>query len=136
MSKITPVVTTNAPLPISSYSQALIVSSPMPLLFTSGQIAIDPATGTLVEGGILKETLQVLRNIESILNAANTTWQSVIRVEIFLINLDEHFHVVNSEYIKKFSTAAHMPVRQTVGVSQLPQGALIEISCIATVDSN
>lgn len=126
--------TENAPKAIGPYSQAIHVSmKEAALLFVSGQLPIDPRTGALVEGGIQAATRQVLDNIEAILQAAHSSFEKVVRVEIFLKDLND-FPVVNEEYKKRF-TSMTFPARQTIQVAKLPLDAPIEISCTATCPS-
>lgn len=124
MSKIA-VSTPHAPAAIGPYSQAIKAGD---LLFTSGQIALDPATGTLVHGDIEAETRQVLHNLGEVLQAAGTTWAEVVRTTIYLTDL-EHFSIVNRVYGEV--TGAVPPARSTVQVAALPRGAQVEIDAIA-----
>lgn len=119
--------TPEAPQAIGPYSQAVSNGS---LVFVSGQLPIDPKTGELVPGDIRVQTQQVLANLESILRASGTNFTNVVRVDIFLTNLND-FAAVNEEYGKKFQHAVK-PARQTIQVSRLPKDAPIEISCIAS----
>ena len=100
------------------------------LIFVSGQLPIDPATGKLVTGGIEEQTAQVLSNIENILESMGQGLKDVIRCEIFLKDLN-NFAKVNELYGKRFSSDPK-PARFTVEVARLPLDAMIEIACIAT----
>lgn len=119
-----------APRAIGSYSQAVRVNAVAPYVFVSGQLPIDPATGELVEGEIRTLTKRVLDNIEEILKASGSSMHFVVRVDVFLTDLNRDFSGMNEEYSKRFNPASP-PARQTVQVAALPKGAPIEISCIA-----
>lgn len=124
--------TTQAPQAVGPYSQAISVDmTNSSLLFVSGQIPIDPVTNQLVNEGIKAATQQALDNIQAILLAAGSGFDEVVRVEIFLKDLND-FHAVNEVYKKYFPNLSY-PARQTVEVSKLPLDAAIEISCIAAV---
>ncbi|EDM26076.1 hypothetical protein LNTAR_04481 [Lentisphaera araneosa HTCC2155] len=118
--------TDQAPGAIGPYSQALDLGD---LIFVSGQIPIDPAQGSLVEGGIEAQTEQVMKNIGAILKEANLEYSHVVRAEVFLTNMDD-FSKVNEVYVKYFSTEPK-PARFAVGVASLPMGSLVEIAVIA-----
>jgi 2-iminobutanoate/2-iminopropanoate deaminase len=122
--------TSKAPAPIGPYSQGVLVNN---FLFISGQIALHPQTGKLVNQNIEAETRQALSNIEAILQKADITWQNVVKCEIFLTNI-QNFAKVNVIYNEILGNAA--PARQVVEVSALPKGANIEISCIATINDS
>lgn len=115
----------NAPEPIGPYSQAIKVGS---MLFVSGQIAIDKASGKILSSNITEETNQVLLNISEILTAAGMDFSHVVKCSIFLKDMGQ-FPVVNEAYGKKFSS--NPPARETVEVSRLPKDVNVEISCIA-----
>ncbi|MCG2880085.1 MAG: RidA family protein [Vulcanisaeta sp.] len=119
------VFTDKAPKPIGPYSQAIKVNN---MLFVSGQIPIDPATGKLVEGGIREQTRRVLENIKAILERAGFSLSDIAWVFVALRDLSKfpEFNEVYSEYFRESP-----PARITVEVSNLPGGALIEISVIA-----
>jgi 2-iminobutanoate/2-iminopropanoate deaminase len=121
--------TAKAPKAIGPYSQAISIPANQRLIFVSGQLPIDPATGELVTGDIQALTKRVLMNIEAILQAAGTTLDRVIRTDVFLKDLKE-FASMNAEYSKWFASGTP-PARQTIQVSDLPKGASVEISCIA-----
>lgn len=120
--------TPHAPQAIGPYSQAIIVNG---LLFTSGQIAINPANGQIEAKSIEEQTHQVLRNLEALLKAANATFNNVIKTTIFLKDMGT-FGTVNEIYGSYFST--HKPARSTVEVARLPKDVLIEIELIAKVE--
>ncbi len=126
MGKNIEIKTKKAPQAVGPYAQAIKVGN---LIFCSGQIALDPQTNQLVEGGIESQTKQVLNNLSQILKAAGVNLSDVVKTEIFLTKISD-FQVVNEIYGTYF-TNNPKPARQTVEVSNLPKGALIEISCIA-----
>lgn len=119
------VFTKSAPKPIGPYSQAIKIGN---FLFGSGQIAIDPATGKMIKGDIRVQTRRVLQNIEAILKASGFKLNDIVWVLVFLKNLED-YKAFNEEYGKFFKEKP--PARTTVEVSNLPAGALIEISFIA-----
>ena len=118
--------TDNAPAAIGPYSQAVKVNG---LLYTSGQIALTP-DGEMIEADIKKQTRQVLTNIKNILEDAESAMDRVIKVNIFLDNMDD-FGIVNVIYAEFFGD--HKPVRSTVAVKTLPKNALVEMDVIATL---
>jgi 2-iminobutanoate/2-iminopropanoate deaminase len=117
--------TDQAPQAIGPYSQAVAVEG---LLFLSGQIGLDPATGDLIPGGIEAETERVLRNIEAVLGAEGLDMNAVVRTTIYLVDLAD-FAEVNQIYAHPFKQP--FPARVTVGVAHLPKRARIEIDAIA-----
>jgi len=116
-----------APKPVGPYSQAVISGN---LVFASGQIAIDPASGELVENDIQKQTKQVLENIGAVLQAAGTDFQNVVKTTVFLKDMND-FGAMNEIYQSYF--AANSPARSTVEVGRLPKDVLVEIECIAEI---
>lgn len=119
--------TAAAPAPVGPYNQAVKAGG---LLFCSGQIALDPATGALVGAGDVEaETRQVLTNLQAVLAAAGCTARHVVRTTVFLTDLAD-FARVNVLYAEVFS-AGVSPARACVQVAALPKGALVEIDCIA-----
>lgn len=123
----TPVTTNQAPAAIGPYSQAIRQGN---LLFLSGQIPLDPASGQLVQGDIKAQTSRVLANMAAVLAAAGADWRNVVKTTIFLTDLAQ-FGVVNEIYAEVFSEAP--PARSTVQVAALPRGAMVEIEAIAIV---
>ena len=121
------VKTEEAPSAIGPYSQAVVARG---MLFSSGQIGINPKTSQLVEGGIEAQTTQVLENIKAILKAAGCTVDDVVKSTIFLKNMGD-FSKVNSIYATAFSS--DFPSRSCVAVASLPKDALIEIELIAVL---
>ncbi len=117
--------TDNAPAAIGPYSQAVQIGS---MLYTSGQIPLDPATGTVVEGGIQEQTRQALNNIKAILNEAGTNMGAVVKTTVFLSDM-EHFAAMNEVYAQFFQ--APYPARSAVQVARLPKDVLVEIEVIA-----
>jgi len=120
--------TEKAPAPIGPYSQAVKTGN---LLFISGQVAIDPATNDMVTNDIVKETQQVMKNIEAILSEAKLTFEHVIKTTIFLSDMS-FFAVVNEVYGSYFK--GDYPARETVAVKTLPKNANVEISMTATIE--
>lgn len=121
----TPIHTPNAPAPIGPYSQAVAANG---MLFISGQIAIDPATGEMLGNDLALQTEQVMRNLQAILEAAGTSFAKVVKTGIFLApGMD--FGTVNGIYNRFFES--NYPARETVWVNELPKKALVEISMIA-----
>ena len=126
MKMIRGVETKEAPKAIGPYSQAIIAGD---LVYTSGQIALNPATGTLVEGDIAAQTEQVISNLAAVLRAAGAALENVLKTTVYLTDMTA-FPQMNAVYEKYF---AHKPARSTVGVAALPKGALVEIECIALI---
>jgi 2-iminobutanoate/2-iminopropanoate deaminase len=122
-----PVQTANAPQAIGPYSQAVKSGD---LMFVSGQIPLDPATGQLVTGGIEAETRRVLDNLKAILTAGGASLGDVLKTTIFLKDMG-HFQKVNEVYGTYF--AAPYPARATVEVARLPKDVQVEIDCVAKV---
>ncbi len=114
-----------APAAIGPYSQAIKSDG---LLFCSGQLGIDPATGRLASADVAGQTAQVFRNIRAVLAAASTDLSTVVKTTVFLTSLGD-FKIVNELYAKEFG--ANKPARSTVEVAALPMGARVEIECIA-----
>ena len=119
--------TTKAPAAIGPYSQAVKVGN---LLYTSGQIPIDPATGNFVEGGIKEQTRQSLTNIQAILKEAGLTMGNVVKTTVFMADMND-FADMNAVYAEFFSES--YPARSAVAVKTLPKGALVEIEVVAEV---
>ena len=119
--------TTKAPAAIGPYNQAIQVGN---LVYTSGQIPIDPATGNFVEGGIKEQTRQSLLNVKAILEEAGLTMNDVIKTTVFMADMND-FADMNSVYAEFFSEP--YPARSAVAVKSLPKGALVEIEVIAEV---
>jgi 2-iminobutanoate/2-iminopropanoate deaminase len=122
--------TGNAPKPIGPYSQAVLVKG-QGLLFTAGQIGLDPATGEMVSGGVEEQAHRVLENLKAIIEAANGTLEDVVKTTIYLKNMGD-FSKVNTVYASYFATRPY-PARSTVEVASLPKGALVEIDAVALI---
>jgi len=116
----------NAPAPIGPYSQAVKVGN---MLYTSGQIAIDPATGELLTSDITTETTRVMENLRAVLEAAGMGFEQVVKASIFLSDM-ANFNDVNEVYAGYFD-ADNAPARETVEVANLPKYVNVEISVIA-----
>ena len=119
------ITTDKAPKAIGPYSQAIEANG---VLYISGQLALDPATGKLVDGGITEQTQQVLKNIGEILNAAGYDFTTVVKSTVLLEDMN-YFKEMNEEYGKIYSV--NPPARAAYAVKKLPLGALIEIETIA-----
>lgn len=117
--------TKNAPAPIGPYSQAVIVNG---MLYVSGQVAINPATGDVIKGSINDETKQVMENLKSILTEAGLDFSNVVKTTIFLKDMN-NFKNVNEVYGSYFTK--DFPARETVEVARLPKDVNVEISVIA-----
>lgn len=124
--------TTQAPAAIGPYSQAVVVPvGGDRMIFCSGQIPLDPATGTIVEGDIAVQTRRVLDNLNAVLAAAGAGWQHVVKTTIFLADLGD-FLTVNKIYGERFGGGAP-PARSTVQAAKLPRDARVEIEAIAVL---
>jgi 2-iminobutanoate/2-iminopropanoate deaminase len=121
------VQTDRAPAAIGPYSQGVVANG---LLFTAGQIGIDPATGQVVAGGVVEQTERVMANLRAILDAANATWNDVVKTTVYLHDMND-FPVVNDAYAKALGAAR--PARSTVQVSALPRNVLVEIDAVVKV---
>jgi len=115
-----------APAAIGPYSQAIVAGG---LVHCSGQIPIDPATGQLVEGDIGQQTRRVLENLAAVLAAAGSDLSRAVKCTVYLRRMSD-FAAMNAEYTRHFPADAP-PARSTVGVADLPRGALVEIDCTA-----
>ena len=123
--KLKAIATDQAPAAIGPYSQAVQAGG---LLFCSGQIPLDPATGEIVAGDVAAQARQVMSNIAAMLTAAGVTFDDVVKTTIYLTDMAD-FSVVNEIYGSCFP--GHKPARSTVAVKSLPRGALLEIEIIA-----
>ena len=117
----------NAPAAIGPYSQAIIVGD---LVYTSGQIPLDPVSGKVVGNEIKEQTAQVMKNLQAVLEEANTSFDNIIKTTCFLTNMNDfgEFNQVYGEYI------IGKPARSCVAVKDLPKGVLVEVEVIATVE--
>jgi 2-iminobutanoate/2-iminopropanoate deaminase len=121
------VTTEKAPKAIGPYSQGIKAGD---FVFTAGQAGVDPAIGKLVEGGIAEQTRQVLRNIQSILEAADSSLDRVVKCGVFLQDMAD-FQAMNAVYAEFFPPDKNPPARTTVQAAKLPLGALVEIDAVA-----
>ena len=121
------VSTAGAPKAIGPYSQGIVANG---LLYTAGQVALDPATGELVAGGITEQTTRALQNLKAVLAAAGSDFSQVIKTTVFLVDMAD-FADMNDVYGRVFGS--HRPARSTVAVAGLPRGARVEIEVIAAV---
>ena len=119
------IATDKAPLAIGPYSQAIQVNN---TLYLAGQIASDPATGQLIDGGIEIQTHRVMQNLEAVLHAAGFDFDDVVQTQIFLSDLN-HYKPMNTVYAKYFSDAP--PARAVVEAARIPRDALVEIMMVA-----
>jgi 2-iminobutanoate/2-iminopropanoate deaminase len=119
--------TKKAPAAIGPYSQAIQVGN---LLYTSGQIPVDPATGAFVEGGVKEQTRQSLTNVKAILEEAELQMSNVVKTTVFMADMND-FADMNAVYAEFFSEP--YPARSAVAVKTLPKGALVEIEVIAEI---
>ena len=117
--------TSDAPAAIGPYCQGLLVGD---TLYVSGQIALDPTSGEMIEGDIQDETAQILDNVGAVLRAADMDFAHVVQVTLFLRDMDD-YAMVNEVYARYFSGAT--PAREALEVGKLPREACVEISCIA-----
>ena len=119
--------TEQAPAAIGPYSQGVIAGN---LLFTAGQIALDPATGQIVPGDVTAQTERVMRNLTAVLESAGTGWPDVVKTTVYLMDMAD-FPRVNEVYGRMIGEAR--PARSTVQVAGLPRGVLVEIDAVAVV---
>lgn len=121
------VKTDKAPAAIGPYSQGIVANG---LLFTAGQIALDPATGQLVAGDVSAQTERVLKNLEAVLASAGAAWKDVVKTTVYLQSMSD-FPAVNEVYGKMLGDAR--PARSTVQVAGLPRNAAVEIDAVVVV---
>ena len=119
------IATTNAPAAIGPYSQAIQVGN---MLFASGQLGIDPATGNFVEGAVKEQTAQAFKNVKAILTEAGLDISDVVKTTVFLADMGD-FGAMNEVYASQFEGA--FPARSAVAVKTLPKNGLVEIEVIA-----
>jgi 2-iminobutanoate/2-iminopropanoate deaminase len=119
--------TDSAPAAIGPYSQGVIANG---LLFTAGQIALDPATGQMSTGDVREQTEIVMRNLTAVITAAGASWDDVVKTTVYLHDM-ANFPVVNEIYGRWLGTAR--PARSTVQVSALPRGGLVEVDAVVVV---
>jgi 2-iminobutanoate/2-iminopropanoate deaminase len=121
------VATEAAPAAIGPYSQAIVHGD---LVFTAGQIPLDPTTGQIVDGGVAEQTDRVLRNLSAVLEGAGSSLSAVIKTTVFLLDMGE-FQAMNEVYGRFFGD--HRPARSTVQAARLPRDCRVEIECVAAV---
>jgi 2-iminobutanoate/2-iminopropanoate deaminase len=119
--------TENAPAAIGPYSQAIVAGN---FLFTAGQIALDPATGQIVQGDVTAQTERVMSNLTAVLEDAGASWSDVVKTTVYLQDMAD-FPRVNEVYGRMIGDAR--PARSTVQVAGLPRGVLVEIDAVAIV---
>ncbi|MBM4188262.1 MAG: RidA family protein [Gemmatimonadetes bacterium] len=125
MANIDIVSTDQAPKAIGPYAQATIVGN---MVYTAGQIALDPATMDVVPGDVAAQTVQVMKNLSAVLAAAGSDFGRVVKTTVFLADMAD-FSAMNEVYAKSFGN--HRPARSTVAVLGLPRGVRVEIECVA-----
>jgi 2-iminobutanoate/2-iminopropanoate deaminase len=123
------ITTSHAPAAVAAYSQAVRYGQ---FIYTSGQIALDPTSGALIDGDIQAQTHRVMQNMQAVLESAGSSLHKVIKVTIFLVHMSD-FQAVNAVYATYFQGGI-MPARSTVAVAELPRKAQVEIECIAFVE--
>lgn len=123
------IYTKNAPDAIGPYSQAIKAGN---IVFTSGQIAIDPATGKVEAQDIEGQSRQVMKNLTAVLEEAGCTWKNVVKTTCFLKDVAKDFAVFNAIYAEALGECK--PARSCVGVQELPKGVLVEVEAIAVTD--
>jgi 2-iminobutanoate/2-iminopropanoate deaminase len=122
--------TPHAPAPVGPYNQAIRAGA---MIFCSGQVALDPATGAIVgRGDVAQEAEQVMKNLEAVLSAAGASFKDVVKTTVFLTDMQD-FATVNAVYARYFDEAT-APARACVQVSVLPKNVKVEIDCIAVTD--
>ena len=130
MAELRKVQTDQAPAAIGPYSQGIVAHG---FVFTAGQIPLDPATGTLVEGDIATQTERVMRNVQAVLQAAGADLSTVVKTTVFLRDMGD-FAAMNEVYGRWF--AGHAPARSTVQAARLPRDVAVEIEAIAVVSNS
>ena len=119
------IATSSAPAAIGPYSQAIAAGN---LVFASGQIALDPASGQLLQGDVREQTRRVLENLKAVLSAAGSSLEQVVKTTVFLTRMAD-FAAMNEVYAEYFSQTP--PARSTIAVAELPRGAQVEIEAVA-----
>ena len=127
MSSLQKVHTDDAPAAIGPYSQAIVANG---MVFTAGQIALDPASMQLIEGDVVPQTEQVMKNLRAVLRAAGADLSSVVKTTVFLRDMND-FAAMNEVYGRHFGD--HAPARSTVQAAGLPRNCAVEIECVALV---
>jgi 2-iminobutanoate/2-iminopropanoate deaminase len=119
------IATPHAPGAIGPYSQAMVANG---FIYTAGQIALDPATGQVVDGGVAEQTRRVLANLKAVLEASGSSFSQVVKTTVFLVDMAD-FADMNAVYAAAFGE--HKPARSTVAVNGLPRGVRVEIDVVA-----
>lgn len=127
MSELKRIETSSAPQAIGPYSQAIVVGK---MVYTAGQIALDPKTMEIIPGDVAAQTDQVFKNLRAILEAAGTSLQSVVKTTVFLSDM-AHFGTMNEVYARHFGE--HRPARSTVAAAGLPKNVSVEIEVVAAI---
>lgn len=127
MPELTFIATKNAPAAIGPYSQAVTANG---FIYCSGQIALDPATGTVVGTTAAEQTMQVMKNLAAVLDAAGSSLKKAVKCTLFVKDLKD-FGTINDAYAKALGD--HRPARATVEVARLPKDVLVEIDCVAVL---
>lgn len=122
--------TENAPLPVGPYNQAVVVGN---LVYTAGQIAIDPVTNEVSKGGIVEQTRLVLNNLKAVLTGAGSSLEQVVKTTVFLKSMND-FASMNMVY-EKFFVPKTAPARSTIEVARLPKDVLVEIEAVAMIQT-
>jgi 2-iminobutanoate/2-iminopropanoate deaminase len=130
MSGRTQIQADSAPSPIAPYSQAIVASG---LIYTAGQIGLDPATSEMVVGDVRAQAEQVMRNLAAVLGGAGAGWADVLKVTVYLVDIRDGA-VINELFERDLPKP--YPARTTVAVAALPRGALVEIECVAQVGAD
>ena len=125
MNELQRVTTDRAPSAVGPYSQAIVAGN---LVFCSGQVALDPASGELQGGDVAAQTEQIIRNLDAVLQASGSSLDRVVKTTVFLVDIND-FAALNEAYERGFG--GHRPARSTVGVAALPRAARVEIECVA-----
>ena len=120
--------TERAPLPVGPYNQAVVVNN---LVYTAGQIPIDPKTNNLCSGGVTEQTRLVLTNLKAVLEGAGSSLDKIVKTTVFLKNMND-FALMNVVY-SEFFDAKTAPARSTIEVARLPKDALVEIEAVAVI---
>jgi 2-iminobutanoate/2-iminopropanoate deaminase len=127
----TQISTSSAPAAIGPYSQAVRIGQ---FVYCSGQIALDPASGSLVEGDIAAQTQRVLQNLQAVLESAGASLATVVKTTVFLVRMSD-FAAMNAVYATYFEGPGKIaPARSTIAVAELPRQAQVEIECVAFVE--
>ncbi len=129
MSTVRIIHTEDAPAAIGPYSQATVYGG---IVYTAGQIPLDPASGQIIDGDVGMQTERVLENLKAVLNAAGASLDSVLKTTVFLRDMNE-FPEMNGVYERYFG--AHRPARSTIQVARLPRDCSVEIECVAAIQA-